>query len=106
MTRAPYVMAKRGWGWDRRAPEVVDTTVGWRLVNPRMPPEWTIPLGATAELVAKRYGISREEQDQFAFESQRRAAAAQSLCVFEDALVPVPVRLPDGTETLFTKDEH
>jgi len=72
MTRAPYVMAKRATAWDRRPPEVVDTTVGWRMVNPRMPKEWTISLGATAELIASRYKISREEQDQFAFESQRR----------------------------------
>jgi 3-oxoadipyl-CoA thiolase len=106
MTRAPYVMAKRATAWDRRPPEVVDTTVGWRLINPRMPKEWTISLGATAELVAVRYKITREEQDQFAFESQRRAAAAQSLCIFEEEIVPVPVKLADGTEALFTKDEH
>jgi len=106
MTRAPYVMPKRSTGWDRRPPEIVDTTVGWRLINPRLPPEWTIALGATAELVAKRHGISRDEQDQFAFESQRRAAAAQSLCVFEDELVSVPIRRSDGTEGWFTTDEH
>ncbi|MBI4421470.1 MAG: thiolase family protein [Gemmatimonadetes bacterium] len=106
MTRAPYVMPKRGTTWDRRPPEIVDTTVGWRLANARMPKEWTISLGATAELVAKRFNIGRAEQDQFAFESQRRAAAAQSLCVFEDELVPVPVKLADGTEATFTKDEH
>jgi 3-oxoadipyl-CoA thiolase len=106
MTRAPYVMAKRGTAWDRRPPEVVDTTVGWRLVNPHMPKEWTISLGATAELVALRYQISREEQDQFAFESQRRAAAAQSLCVFEEEIVPVPVTRGEGSDALFTQDEH
>src|ERR1043165_7668371 len=55
MTRAPYVMPKRGVAWDRRPPELADTTVGWRLINPRMPKEWTISLGATAELVAARY---------------------------------------------------
>src|SRR6476620_8817906 len=79
MTRAPYVMPKRGTAWDRRPPEVVDTTVGWRMTNPRMRKEWTISLGATAEVVAARYKITREDQDQFAYESQRRAAAAQSL---------------------------
>ncbi|MBI4499669.1 MAG: thiolase family protein [Gemmatimonadetes bacterium] len=105
MTRAPYVMPKRGTTWDRRPPEVLDTTVGWRMVNPRMPKEWTISLGGTAELVAVRHKISREEQDQFAFESQRRAAAAQSLCIFEEEIVPVPVKLPDGTEGRFSKDE-
>jgi acetyl-CoA acetyltransferase family protein len=85
---------------------VVDTTVGWRFINPHMPKEWTISLGATAELVALRYKISREEQDQFAFESQRRAAAAQSLCVFEEEIVPVPVKRGDGSDALFTQDEH
>jgi 3-oxoadipyl-CoA thiolase len=106
MTRAPYVMPKRGTAWDRRPPEVVDTTVGWRMTNPRMRKEWTISLGATAEVVAARYKITREDQDQFACESQRRAAAAQSLCVFDEELVPVPVKLPDGNETVFARDEH
>jgi 3-oxoadipyl-CoA thiolase len=106
MTRAPYVMPKRATGWDRRPPEVVDTTIGWRLVNPRLPAEWTISLGATAEVVAQRYAISREEQDQFAFESQRRTAAAQSLCVFADEIVPVPVTRADGTVVPVSVDEH
>ena len=106
MTRAPYVMPKRGTAWDRRPPEVVDTTVGWRLVNPRMRKEWTISLGATAEVVAARYKISRSEQDQYAFESQRRAAAAQSLNVFEEELVAVPVKLGDGSDAVFNRDEH
>ena len=106
MTRAPYVMAKRATAWDRRPPEVVDTTVGWRMVNPRMPKEWTISLGATAELIASRYKISREEQDRFAFESQRRAAAAQSLCIFDEEIVPISVRGADGTEATFARDEH
>ncbi len=106
MTRAPYVMPKRGTAWDRRPPEVVDTTVGWRLVNPKLRREWTISLGATAEVVASRYKISREEQDQYAFESQRRAAAAQSLCVFDEELIPISLQKADGSTTTFAKDEH
>jgi len=106
MTRAPYVMTKRGTAWDRRPPELVDSTVGWRFINSRMPKEWTISLGATAELVAVRYKISREEQDQFAFESQRRAAAAQSLCMFEEEIVQVPVPNADGNGGMLTRDEH
>lgn len=106
MTRAPYVMLKRGSGWDRRAPDVADTTVGWRFVNPRMRKEWTVSLGATAELVAKRYGITREEQDAFAYVSQQRAKAALDRGVFRDELVPVPVRLPDGSDGQVTTDEH
>jgi len=102
MTRAPYVTLKSAEPWSRRAPEVADTTVGWRFVNPRLKKEWTISLGETAEVVADRYQISRAEQDAFALESQRRAAQAQQDCVFSDEIVPVS--LPDGSQ--FTKDEY
>ena len=102
MTRAPYVMLKSGEAWSRKAPETADTTVGWRFTNPRFKQEWTIALGATAEVVAQRYNITRAEQDAFAVESQRRAVAALKACVFTDELVPVP--LPDGTT--FAKDEY
>jgi len=102
MTRAPTVMLKSGEPWSRRAPEVADTTVGWRFVNPRLERGWTISLGETAEKVAAQYRISRAEQDAFAAESQRRAEAAQRACVFTDELVGVP--LPDGS--IFSKDEY
>ena len=102
MTRAPYVLLKSGTAWSRTAPEVADTTVGWRFLNPRLKQEWTIALGETAELVAERYKIGRAEQDAFAVESQRRAERALRECVFTDELVPVP--LPDGTS--FAKDEY
>jgi 3-oxoadipyl-CoA thiolase len=102
MTRAPYVTLKSGEPWSRRAPETADTTVGWRFTNPRMKKEWTIALGETAELVAERYKITRAEQDAFAVESQRRADAALTACVFTDEVVRVP--LTDGTT--FAKDEY
>ena len=102
MTRAPYVTLKSGEAWSRKAPETADTTVGWRFTNPRLKQDWTISLGETAEVVAKRYKITRTEQDAFAVESQRRAEAALKACVFTDELVPVP--LPDGTA--FAKDEY
>jgi 3-oxoadipyl-CoA thiolase len=102
MTRAPYVTLKSGEAWSRKTPETADTTVGWRFTNPRLKKEWTISLGETAEVVADRYKISRAEQDAFALESQRRAAAALKACVFTDELVAVP--LPDGTT--FAKDEY
>ncbi len=73
MTRAPQVMLKSSRPWDCSPPAVADSTVGWRFVNPRMPAEWTISLGATAERVAQAYGISRRQQEEFALESQRRA---------------------------------
>src|SRR5437016_6840924 len=102
MTRAPYVMLKPATAWSRTAPEIADTTVGWRSPNPRLKQQWTIALGETAELVAERYKIGRAEQDAFAVESQRRAERALRECVFTDELVPVP--LPDGTS--FAKDEY
>jgi len=102
MTRAPYVMLKSGEPWSRKAPETADTTVGWRFTNPRLKREWTISLGETAEVVADRYKIGRAEQDAFAVESQRRAAAALHACVFTDEVVPVP--LPDGAP--FARDEY
>jgi 3-oxoadipyl-CoA thiolase len=102
MTRAPYVMLKSGDPWSRKPPELADTTVGWRFPNPRLKREWTIALGETAEVVARRYRIGRAEQDAFAVESQRRAERALRDCVFTDELVPVP--LPDGS--LFAKDEY
>src|SRR5205809_5261186 len=94
MTRAPYVTLTSAEPWSRRAPETADTTVGWRFTNPRLKKEWTTSLGETAEVVAQRYKITRDEQDAFAVESQRRAEAALKACVFTDELVPVP--LPDG----------
>jgi 3-oxoadipyl-CoA thiolase len=102
MTRAPYVTLKSGERWSRKTPEVADTTVGWRFTNPRLKKDWTISLGETAEVVAAKYKIGRQEQDAFAVESQRRAAKALTDCVFTDELVPVT--LPDGAT--FAKDEY
>ena len=89
MTRAPQVMLKSSRPWDRTAPAIADTTVGWRFVNPAMPAEWTISLGETAERVAQAYGISRRQQEEFALESQRRAVAAAAAGTFRDEIVPV-----------------
>jgi 3-oxoadipyl-CoA thiolase len=102
MTRAPYVMLKSGEPWNRRAPEIADSTVGWRFTNPKLKKDWTISLGETAEVVARQYGITRAEQDAFAVESQTRAERALEACVFTDELAPVP--LPDGS--FFSKDEY
>ena len=101
MTRAPYVQLK-GERAFARAPEIFDTTLGWRMINPQMqklyPP---ISLGETAENVASQYGISREEQDRFALLSQQRCAAAQARGAFDDELVPVPLSGGD-----LVRDEH
>ena len=106
MTRAPYVMLKSGEPWRRQAPVVADSTVGWRFVNPRMKSDWTIPLGMTAEKVAKEYGITREEQDVFALESQRRAVCAMREGVFRDEIVPVEIRRKTGAPVTVAEDEH
>jgi len=88
MTRAPYVLTKtdRAFGRDQ---SLVDTVLGWRMVNPGMPAEWTVSLGETAERVADEYGIGRAEQDRFALESQQRYARALASGVFDDEIVAV-----------------
>jgi 3-oxoadipyl-CoA thiolase len=103
MTRAPLVMLKSGRAWDRSPPVTADSTVGWRFVNPRMPAQWTISLGETAERVAQTYRIGRREQDEFALESQRRAHAALGSGVFADEIVPVEV--PGHTNGTISRDE-
>ncbi|HJR42788.1 MAG TPA: acetyl-CoA C-acyltransferase [Gemmatimonadaceae bacterium] len=106
MTRSPWVTLKPDEAFPRAAPQVADTTVGWRFVNPRFPARWTISLGETAEEVARRYGITREEQDAFAHESQRRAACAMGDGRFGDELIPVRVTDRKGRETVVERDEH
>ena len=104
MTRAPYVMLKPGKAWDRTPPAVADTTVGWRFVNPRMRPEWTIPLGETAERVGAMYDVGREAQDAFALESQRRAQVAMAQGVFEQETVGVELRRGAGVEVVIADE--
>jgi 3-oxoadipyl-CoA thiolase len=106
MSRAPWVTLKPEEAFTRTAPAVADTTVGWRFVNPRLPTEWTIALGETAEEVARRCGISREEQDAFALESQRRAASAMEESRFASEIVPVEVAGKRGERTKILRDEH
>lgn len=90
MSRAPFVMQKPERPYPTGNETLHGTTLGWRLVNPKMPSEWTIPLGETAELLAQKYGISREEQDAFALRSHQRAAAAWESGAFADEIVGVP----------------
>jgi 3-oxoadipyl-CoA thiolase len=90
MSRAPLVMGKPERAYARGNQTVWDSTLGWRFPNPRM--EAMFPLesmGETGENVAERYGLSREEQDAFALQSQRRHAAAVEAGRFDDELVPV-----------------
>lgn len=106
MSRAPYVMLKAGQPYPRGAPEVADTVLGWRFVNPRFPDAWTITLGETAEVVAERYGVTREDQDAFALRSQRRAGDAQRAGRFDAELVPVEVPRRKGPNVVVETDEH
>jgi acetyl-CoA acyltransferase len=94
MSRAPFVLPRADEALPRRQ-ELVDTVLGWRLVNPKMPAEHTISLGATAEVLAGELSITREEQDAFALESHRRAVAAQQAGSFDAELIPV-TRPGDG----------
>ena len=94
MSRAPFVLPRAGEALQRRQ-ELVDTVLGWRIVNPKMPAEHTISLGATAEVLAGELNITREDQDAFALESHRRAVAAQQAGSFDAELVTVT---PPGEE--------
>src|SRR5580765_4040998 len=98
MTRAPLTMAKPDAPWARGDRTVYDTTLGWRFPNPQLEARFPLEsMGETGENVAERWGVSREDQDAFALESQRRWADADAAGRFDDELVPV------GD---VTRDEH
>ena len=95
MTRAPWVLPKPSRGFPAGNVEAVSTTLGWRLVNERMPEEWTAALGECNEQVADELGISRERQDEFAARSHNLADAAWEAGFYDDLVIPVPdVDLP------------
>ena len=107
MSRAPLVTLKPETGYERGNHELVDTTIGWRFVNPKLDAKYpTISLGETAERVASTWKVSREEQDAFALESQRRAAAAAKSGVHAEEIVPVRIAQRKGDALLVDKDEH
>jgi 3-oxoadipyl-CoA thiolase len=106
MSRAPLVTLKPERGFPRGNSELVDTTIGWRFVNPRMEERHsTESMGETAENVAERYGVSREDQDVFALESHRRAVAAADAGRFDDEIVTVDVPQPKGEPVTVHADE-
>ncbi|GGL04730.1 acetyl-CoA acetyltransferase [Sphaerisporangium melleum] len=76
MSRAPWVLPKPERGFPAGHQELYSSTLGWRMVNPRMPAEWTVSLGEGAELIAGEYGLDRERQDAFALASHEKAARA------------------------------
>ncbi len=105
MSRAPWVIAKPDRAFPRAA-EMHDTTLGWRFVNPRLaalhPP---CSMGETAENVAARHGVTREQQDRFALESQRRCQAAIETRAFAAEIVPVEVPQAKGDPRIVDRDE-
>ena len=106
MTRAPFVTGKAGSAFSRSA-HIFDTTIGWRFVNPAMKALFGIDsMPETAENVADEFKISRDDQDKFAVESQRRAAAAQSVGRFDQEIVPVAIPQKSGDAIVVTRDEH
>jgi acetyl-CoA acyltransferase len=90
MSRAPWVMLKPSRGYPAGHETLHSTTLGWRMVNPRMPSQWSVSLGETAEILADRYDISRQEQDEFALRSHWLAAAAWDNGIYDGEVVPVP----------------
>ena len=106
MSRAPFVMGKADAAFSRKA-EVYDTTIGWRFVNPKMKAAYgTDAMPETADNVAADWGISREDQDRFAAESQARWARAEAAGVFAEEIVPVTIPQRKGDPILVEKDEH
>src|SRR6478735_2348197 len=90
MTRAPWVLPKPSRAYPAGDLAAVSTTLGWRLVNERMPAEWTVSLGECNEQLGERFAISRERQDEFAARSHRLAGQAWAAGFYDDLLVPVP----------------
>ncbi|WP_407472626.1 3-oxoadipyl-CoA thiolase [Xanthomonas campestris pv. campestris] len=107
MSRAPWVMGKAESAF-ARTQHLHDTTMGWRFINPRLEATYGVePMGETAENVAQRYAISRDDQDAFALRSQQRTAAAQAAGFFDDEITAVAVAGRKGGEGVqVMRDEH
>ncbi|MEV7384554.1 thiolase family protein [Streptomyces sp. NPDC091215] len=105
MTRAPYVLPKSDRPFPAGNAELYSTTLGWRMVNPKMDPQWTIPLGESAERIADKHKISREQQDEFALASHQKASEAQQQGLFDGELAPVSIPQRKGEAVVFAADE-
>ena len=99
MSRAPWIMLKPERAFPAQQQELYSSTLGWRMVNPNMPEQWTISLGASAEKLADIYKVSRDAQDEFALRSHQKAQAAWENGFYGEWVVPVP-----GTE--LERDEN
>lgn len=106
MSRAPMVLSKADSAYARNQ-EIYDTSIGWRFVNPKLAElHHPYAMGETAENVARKHQISREDQDAFALRSQQRWAAAHSKGAFQDELIPVEIPQRKGDPIIFDTDEH
>jgi len=106
MTRAPFVMAKSDSAFSR-SHEVHDSTIGWRFVNKKLAEMYhPFSMGETAENVAERWKISRDAQDEFAFNSQEKYIAAHAANKFANEMIPVLIPQKRGDTIRFEKDEH
>lgn len=106
MSRAPFVMAKADSAFGR-TPEIYDTTIGWRFTNKKLAEMYhPYTMGETAENVAQRWNLSRDEQDNFALQSQIKYAAAHAADKFANEIVPVSIPQKKGDAVVFAKDEH
>ena len=107
MTRAPFVMGKAETAFPRGNITMYDSTLGWRFVNPRLAEmHYPYSMGETAENVASKYSISREDQDQFALRSHQRAVAAIEEGRFAEEVVGVPIPQKKGELITVARDEH
>ncbi len=107
MSRAPLVTLKPESGLERGNRELVDTTIGWRFVNPRLHAKYpAISLGETAERVAEQWHVTRVAQDELALASQQRAAAAAASGVHAEEIVPVSIPQRSGEPIVVDRDEH
>ena len=106
MTRAPYVIGKADGAFGR-GQEMFDTTMGWRFINKKWKDSHhPYTMGETAENVANQWNLSREEQDQFAFESQEKYQKALEAGKFKEEIIPITIDLGKGKTTVFDTDEH
>lgn len=106
MTRAPFIMGKSEGAFNRKT-EVYDSTIGWRFLNKKMAEKYyPYSMGETAENVAKRWNITREAQDQFALESQRKYFEALAMGKWKDEIVPIEITPNKTDKIIFEVDEH
>jgi len=106
MSRAPYVMGKPEYAFSRKV-QTFDSTIGWRFTNPKLADQYyPYSMGETAENVAEKWKISRQQQDDFAFNSQSRYQKAHQQGKFQAEIVPVHIPQKKGDALVFDKDEH